>query len=1145
MEGLGEDLRFAAHVAERLGDEPFTLVDVGCSGGIDSAFRVFGENLVAVGFDPNIAEVNRLRRQEMLDSVTYVDAFVDGCSESPLIIGSNPWQRLSVAQTLEIREGARSAYSPEQRTANNLWTESTLSERHVHLPSFLRELSIDSVDFLKIDVDGADFAILQSCSELLRRSVVLGVGIEVNFWGDASPETNTFHNVDRFMRAHGYALFDLSVRRYSNRALPSRYCTTIPAQTEFGRIAQGDALYLMDVCAGPMLGEQPLSASKLTKLAALFSLFGMPDGGAEILRRFEVLIRGHIDVSLGLNTLTAQAQPNGPFDGYRTYIDAFERDDSWFWPAVPQAGSNSTNLSVAPSDSLGSEETDRANWLPQMVPGPSGFRSNSGKIRARNRRGHVAFGPNSPLQPGGFEAHVLIRVHPRIGLNRARAYVDIAAAGEQIVALAVPQRWGRHRLTLPFVVDRADAASGVEVRLHTNGRGRLTLESVEIQREPSDLQSRSGPIQREGQLSARDAVPAALIPGGAPISLPAHYQEFRNYYHRAELQTRRWFVNNVRADWVVLDVGANVGVYSILAGRLASQGQVFAFEPTSTAAMCSENLSANGVANVSVVRRAVSDMTGERFDKVYRVWGQSPDEEVFDFVSLDDFCAAESLERVDLIKVDVDGYELETIRGAQQTLKRFRPALIVEINHALQTRGVNPTDLFQFLAVLGYRAATVLDHENFLFAPADSEEPSQLVGGLSPVTSLDFDRRPVLAPEEYAAGGQITQVLLDPVTHEHGVTRSVAGGIEVVANGNRWTYAASFGGSEFCDLSGPVVVTVDIAVDSGCLGLGLFDSAMSELVSPEVFHTPSSGKRAEIVCLSPSRVGHIVVRNAHPRGEAGRAVVGGIAISEAVPVRSKQPLWEVASHVDVASIARRVGIASASQRPTNIGVVGVEDLHAACGFRQAFLPPQLAIPYGLVEFTMERDDAPILEYFYSQHSPRRHFEFGTWEGFGALLCASSCSAQIWTLNLPDGERDECGTPRYGDGATVSDAGDRIGWRYRTAGLQERVHQLYGDSRDLDTQQLGRGTFDSVLVDGGHTAPVVTSDTNKAIELLRPGGWLIWHDFVPDEVVLERSEASRGVVGAFVEGAAAWSEHLEPAFWIRPSNLCLARRKETE
>ncbi len=85
----------------------------------------------------------------------------------------------------------------------------------------------------------------------------------------------------------------------------------------------------------------------------------------------------------------------------------------------------------------------------------------------------------------------------------------------------------------------------------------------------------------------------------------------------------------------------------------------------------------------------------------------------------------------------------------------------------------------------------------------------------------------------------------------------------------------------------------------------------------------------------------------------------------------------------------------------------------------------------------------------------------------------------------------------------------------------------------------------MLVDGGHTVDVVMSDTQKAIELLRPGGWVIWHDFAPDDVVLKGSEAARGVIGAFLDAAVTWSEHLEPAFWVRPSNLCLARRKETE
>ena len=480
MEGLGSDTRFASSIAGALASEPFTLVDVGCSGGIDAAFRAFGEHLVAVGFDPNIEEIERLRQSETSDRITFVDAFVDGGSDYELIIEGNPWQRLSVARTLEIRQPSLAEYSSSQRTTNNLWTETRLAERSVQLPDFLKSLLVTDIDFIKIDVDGADFAILQSCADMLHESGVLGLGIEVNFHGDASPDTNTFHNVDRFMREHGYALFDLSVRRYSSRALPSRYQLTIPAQTEFGRIAQGDALYLRDACAGPLAGSQSLTAAKLLKLAALFSLFGMPDGGAEILCQFADLLEGEIDCGAGLDLLAAQADPDGSFRNYRSYIDAFEKDDRRFWPALRQESDHRASDGESSQMSADEEQGVTVDWTQSVVPGPAGFRTPSGRIESFARRGHVAFGPNARLDPGAYEARIIVRVRPRVGFGRSRAYVDVAIAGKQVASLAVPHKPGVHLLPLPFAVRPADAASGVELRLHTNGRPKLTIETIEI-----------------------------------------------------------------------------------------------------------------------------------------------------------------------------------------------------------------------------------------------------------------------------------------------------------------------------------------------------------------------------------------------------------------------------------------------------------------------------------------------------------------------------------------------------------------------------------------------------------------------------------------------------------------------------------------
>jgi hypothetical protein len=162
---------------------------------------------------------------------------------------------------------------------------------------------------------------------------VLGVGLEVNFVGSEADTDHTFHNTDRFMRSHGFDLFGLSVRRYSNKILPGRYVSSTPAQSEFGRPLQGDALYARDV-AGPdasALADR-LSDEKLAKLAAIFSLSQLPDCAAEVLVRFRARLSKIVDVDRSLDLLADQAQVDSwRHFSYRSYMAAFEANSPMFY----------------------------------------------------------------------------------------------------------------------------------------------------------------------------------------------------------------------------------------------------------------------------------------------------------------------------------------------------------------------------------------------------------------------------------------------------------------------------------------------------------------------------------------------------------------------------------------------------------------------------------------------------------------------------------------------------------------------------------------------------------------------------------------------------------------------------------------------
>jgi len=176
------------------------------------------------------------------------------------------------------------------------------------------------------------------------------------------------------------------------------------------------------------------------------------------------------------------------------------------------------------------------------------------------------------------------------------------------------------------------------------------------------------------------------IPGREPIELVAFYEQFREYYPLCELETKRWFVDHVRPEWWIFDVGANVGYYTILFSQLAPQGRVFAFEPTSTAAMLRENLEHNNVQNAEVHEIALGLTTGDREERIYRVWGTEGEVKTYPFYRLDDFVNEHAIRRIDCIKIDVDSFDFEVLRGAEQTLLKHSPVIVVELTHQLQLR---------------------------------------------------------------------------------------------------------------------------------------------------------------------------------------------------------------------------------------------------------------------------------------------------------------------------------------------------------------------------------------------------------------------------------------------------------------------------
>ena len=336
---LGQPTEFASAIARSLSKEPFVLLDIGCSGGINPMWRIFGDRLLALGVDPNIEEVERLKAREKSTRIEYIAAFVGKSGEDPTSLrvpsywshSRSPYHRLSYLQTQEIRAKEIKQYSSEEKTLVNAWRDMPHAKHVISPVDLIDARRLRHVDFFKIDVDGLDFEILQLLKPDFTRLFTLGCVIEVTFCGSGASHENTFHNVDRLMKCAGYELFDLTTRRYSTRFLPGRY-RHVPGATEYGRIWQGDALYLRDLCQTDWFAmADKATPESLIKLAALFSMFNLPDCAAEILVKFRDRIADIFDVQMGLDLLVAQAEPNLPKVSYGEYMAGFERDGPFFY----------------------------------------------------------------------------------------------------------------------------------------------------------------------------------------------------------------------------------------------------------------------------------------------------------------------------------------------------------------------------------------------------------------------------------------------------------------------------------------------------------------------------------------------------------------------------------------------------------------------------------------------------------------------------------------------------------------------------------------------------------------------------------------------------------------------------------------------
>jgi len=149
---------------------------------------------------------------------------------------------------------------------------------------------------------------------------------------------------------------------------------------------------------------------------------------------------------------------------------------------------------------------------------------------------------------------------------------------------------------------------------------------------------------------------------------------------------------------VVFDLGANIGTESLMLSKIVGdKGKVFAFEPV-TFDILRYNIEINNIKNVEIVPAAISNVPGhteieiaDRFLGSTIVRGSGPKQQsslvrVVPVTTIDDFCAYNKIERVDFVKMNVEGAEEAVLFGAMKTVKESCPKWSIASDH-VDSRG--------------------------------------------------------------------------------------------------------------------------------------------------------------------------------------------------------------------------------------------------------------------------------------------------------------------------------------------------------------------------------------------------------------------------------------------------------------------------
>jgi FkbM family methyltransferase len=175
---------------------------------------------------------------------------------------------------------------------------------------------------------------------------------------------------------------------------------------------------------------------------------------------------------------------------------------------------------------------------------------------------------------------------------------------------------------------------------------------------------------------------------------------------------------------IIIDVGAHSGQFTKLFSTIVPNGKVYAFEPGSYASsILMKVIGLHRLKNVPV-KKSGSLGFGLSHLGCNKQEVRTTLTETIEIITLDSFAEDERLEKINFIKADIEGWEMQLLLGAKSIIQKWHPILTLEVNRLFLNRADNtPEELWDFLSDNGYEVFRLIYDENKILQPMLAPEP--------------------------------------------------------------------------------------------------------------------------------------------------------------------------------------------------------------------------------------------------------------------------------------------------------------------------------------------------------------------------------------------------------------------------------------